>query len=199
MKNILSILIIILALQSSFAQKLIKDIDFDGKKDSVYMDDKESRIVCRLSTQNFKKIKSQPIEILNEMSGIIDAKNGFVFFNDWMRAGYKNHFRYNKKTKKIQLIGMSRYEFGNAVNDGSGESSVNLLTSDYIGNWNYFDDLANNEEGELVKLPTIKTKMKFQEINLEDFSEDTYFGFSERCSKLYYQQKEKIQKMKLKQ
>ena len=25
------------------------------------------------------------------------------------------------------------------VNDGSGESSVNLLTGDYIGNWNYYD------------------------------------------------------------
>ena len=32
----------------SFAQKLVKDIDFDGKQDSVYMDDKESRIVCKL-------------------------------------------------------------------------------------------------------------------------------------------------------
>lgn len=88
------------------AQKLTKDIDFDGKVDTVYMDTKESRIVCRLSTQNLKKIKSHPIEILNEMSGIIEAKNGFTFFNDWMRAGYKNQFRYNKKTKKIQLIGM---------------------------------------------------------------------------------------------
>lgn len=178
----------------SFAQKLVKDIDFDGKQDSVYMDDKESRIMCRLSSQNFKKIKSKPIELLTEMSGIVDAKNGFAFFNDWMRAGYKNQFRYNKKTKKVQLIGMSRYEFGTVVGNGSGESSVNLLTNDYIGNWNYFDDFANNEEGELVKIPTIKTKMKFKEINLEDFEEDTYFGFSDRCSELYYQQKEKMQK-----
>lgn len=165
----------------SFAQKLVKDIDFDGKQDSVYMDDKESRIVCRLSSQNFKKIKSKPIELLNEMSGIVDAKNGFAFINDWMRAGYKNQFRYNKKTKKVQLIGMSRYEFGNVANDGSGESSVNLLTGDYIGNWNYYDLLANK----LVKIPTVKTKMKFKEINLEDFEEDTYFSFADRCSELY--------------
>lgn len=80
------------------------------------------------------------------------------------------------------------------MGNGSGESSVNLLTHDYIGNWNYFDDLANNEEGELVKIPTIKTKMKFQVINLEDSSEETYFGFSEKCSELYYQEKEKMQK-----
>lgn len=106
-----------------------------------------------------------------------------------MRAGYKNQFRYNKKTKKIQLIGMSRFEFGNAANDGSGESSVNLLTNDYIGNWNVYDHLANNENGELIKLPTIKTKMKFGIINLEDFGEETYFNFSEKCSTLYYKEK----------
>lgn len=190
MKKLTSILIITFVTQISFAQKLVKDIDFDGKQDSVYMDQKESRIVCRLSSQNFKKIKSKPIEILNEMSGIVDAKNGFAFINDWMRAGYKNQFRYNKKTKRVQLIGMSRYEFGNAANDGSGESSVNLLNGDYIGDWNYYDLLTNK----LVKIPTIKTKMKFKEINLEDFEEDTYFGFADRCSELYYQQKAKMQK-----
>lgn len=194
MSKVKLIFIITFVTQINFAQKLVKDIDFDGKQDSVFLDQKESRIVCRLSTQNFKKIKSKPIEILNEMSGIVDAKNGFAFINDWMRAGYKNQFRYNKKTKKVQLIGMSRYEFGNAANDGSGESSVNLLTGNYIGNWHYFDLLANNEEGELVKMPTIKTKMKFKEINLEEFEEDTYFGFSERCAELYDQQKEKMQK-----
>ena len=85
---------------------------------------------------------------------------------------------------------MSRYEFGNAVNDGSGESSVNLLTGDYIGNWNYYDHLANNEAGELVKIPTIKTKMKFKVIHLEDFGEDVYFDYGERCAALYYKQKE---------
>lgn len=195
MKKISLIFVLIFfATQISFAQKLIKDIDLDGKKDTVYVDNTEFRIICQLSTQNFKKIKSKQIEILNEMSGIVEAKNGFSFFNDWMRAGYKNQFRYNKKTKKIQLIGMSRYEFGNAANDGSGESSVNLLTGDYIGNWNYYDFLANNEEGELIKMPTIKTKMKFKEINLENFEENTYFGFADRCSELYYQQKEKMQK-----
>lgn len=49
-------------------------------------------------------------------------------------------------------------------------------------------------KNKLISIPTIKTKMKFQEINLEDFSEETYFGFSEKCSELYYQQKEKMQK-----
>lgn len=90
----------------------------------------------------------------------------------------------------MRLIGMDRYEFGNAANDGSGESSVNLLTGDYIGDWNYYDPSANEEAGELIKIPTIKTKMLFAKIYLEAFSEETYFGYAERCSELYSQRKE---------
>jgi hypothetical protein len=81
---------------------------------------------------------------------------------------------------------MSRYEFGNAVQDGSGESSVNLLTGDYIGNWNYFDIVTDR----LVKIPTIRKKMKFKPIILEDFSDDTYFNYAEKCAELYNRQKE---------
>lgn len=167
---------------------LIKDLDFDGVNDSVYIDIDKSTIVCRLSTQKFRKISSKPIDILNLSAGIIDAKNGFIFYNDWMRAGYKNQFRYNTNTKKVQLIGMSRYEYGNAAHDGSGESSLNLLTGDYIGNWNFFD----LESDKLIKIPTIKSKMKFGIINLENFGEDTYFDYAERCSELYYKNREKI-------
>ena len=80
---------------------------------------------------------------------------------------------------------MSRYEFGPANNDGSGKSSVNLLTGDYIGNWNYSD----LESDSLIKIPTIETKMKFKIINLEDFSDETYFNYSEKCSELYHKHK----------
>jgi hypothetical protein len=169
---------------------LVKDIDDDNVKDTIYVDLEKSTIVCKLSSNGFKEISSKPIGILNLQSGVIETRNGFEFFNDWMRAGYKNKFIYNNKTKKIQLIGMSRYEYGNAVHDGSGESSVNLLTADYVGDWNYFDLLANNEEGELVKIPTIKIKMNFEVINLEDFDEEIYFDYAERCAKLYHKYKE---------
>ena len=166
--------------------KLVKDIDNDGKNDTIYLNVEKSTIICKLSTLSYDSVSSKPIEILNESSGIIETKNGFAFYNNWMRAGYANQFRYNYKTKKIQLIGMSRYESGNAANDGSGESSVNLLTGDYIGNWNYFDE----EKYSLINIPTIKTKMKFNTINLQDFSDETYFEYAERCAELYYRRKE---------
>jgi len=186
MKKNIIILTLTIVTNFTFGQnKLVKDIDNDGKNDTVFIHVEKSTIVCKLSTLNYESISSKPIEILNEPSGIIETKNGFAFFNDWMRAGYKNQFRYNSKTKRIQLIGMSRYEFGNAANDGSGESSVNLLTGDYIGNWNYYD----MEKDSLIKIPTIRTKMKFKTINLEDFSDETYFNYAEKCAELYHKYK----------
>ena len=186
MKNIILIFTLIIVANFTFGQnKLVKDIDNDGNNDTIFLDVEKSTIVCKLSTLNYDSVSSKPIDILNEPSGIVETKNGFAFFNDWMRAGYKNQFRYNSKTKKIQLIGMSRYEFGNAANDGSGESSVNLLTGDYIGNWNYYD----MEKERLIKIPTLRTKMKFKTLNLEDFSDETYFNYAERCAELYNKHK----------
>ncbi len=84
---------------------------------------------------------------------------------------------------------MNRYEFGPASNDGSGESSVNLLTGQYIGNWNYYD----LKKEELIKIPTIKSKMIFPKIYLENFSEKIYLDYSEKCSSLYIKRKNKLQ------
>ena len=168
----------------------VKDLDNDQIKDTVFFDYEKSIIVCKLSSQNFKPIESTPIEITNGFrTYVYETKNGFGFANHWMRAGYENQFRYDSKSKRIQLIGMSRYEYGNAANDGSGESSVNLLTNDYIGNWYYYDECREK----LTKVPTIKAKMPLGKIYLEDFSEETYFGYAEKCAELYHIHKEKKQ------
>lgn len=166
-------------------EKLIKDLDNDTVNDTAYLDRKRAVVVCKLSSQGFKTMESRPIEILNDQSDVTATKNGFEFSNHWMRAGYQNQFRYNPKAKKMQLIGMMRYEFGPANNNGSGESSVNLLTNDYIGKWNYFDD--NKER--LISMPPIKTKMVFPITWLENFGEQTYFDYAEKCAALFVKQK----------
>lgn len=183
MKKIVLITSLLLIKLSAFAQeKLVKDLDFDGKKDTVYIDQKEFRIICRLSTQNFIKLKSKPIEMSSDNTFIKAKRNGFELRNSWMRAGFACQFRYEKVEKRIRVIGFTEYNFGNAVNDGSGEASANLLTGDYIGNWHYFDHLANKERGELVKIPTIKTKMKFKKIYLEEFNEESYYALSDKSA-----------------
>lgn len=179
MKKIVLITSLILLKISAVAQqKLIKDIDFDGKRDTVYIDQKALQIVCRLSTQKFKKLKSKAIEMSSDNTYIKSTRNGFELRNNWMRSGYACQFRCERSEQRIRLIGITEYAFGNAANDGSGEASANLLTGDYIGDWNYFDHLGNNEKGELVKIPTIKTKMKFNKTYMEEFSEESYFSYS---------------------
>lgn len=107
-----------------------------------------------------------------------------------MRAGYANQFRYEEKDKKIRLIGMSRYEFGPASNNGSGESSVNLLTNSYIGEWNAYE----SEKERLIKMPTLATKMYFPKIYLENYDESYQDNYQEQCSALYYKQRSKYEK-----
>jgi len=178
MKNIILIISLLLGQLYAFAQeKLVKDIDFDGRNDTVYIDQKLQQIICRLSTQNFKKLKSKTFEMSGDNTFIKSIRNGFELRNNWMRSGFACQFRFEKVEKRIRLIGITEYAFGNAANDGSGEASANLLTGDYIGNWNYYDHLAKNEKGELVKIPTIKTKLKFNKIYLEGFNEESYFSY----------------------
>jgi hypothetical protein len=166
-------------------EKLTLDLDGDNVADSLYLDSNSSKIICKLSTQNFQKIESKFVD--SESSSWLEGtKGGFVYHQSFMRAGYACQFRYDKKIEKIQLIGMSRYEFGNAANDGSGESSVNLLTDDYIGNWHYYD----HEKDKLMAIPPIKTKMHFEKIYLESFSSDTYFDYGTRCAELCHKYKE---------
>lgn len=185
-KNCLTIFFCVISCSYAFSQeKLIKDIDFDNIRDTIYLDTKKAVIVCQLSSKSFKKIKSKAIEILNRNSGIVKTKNGFEFQNNWMRGGYANQFRYDKNAKRIRLIGMSGYAYSSG-GDGGSNSSVNLLTNDYIGYWNYYDRAKNV----LIKMPPIKTKMQFKKIYLEDFNEETYFSYADSAEKLRAQREE---------
>lgn len=183
-------MILIQALNVVSQEKLSKDLDGDSKPDTVYFDAEKSRIICLLSTQNFVAIQSKEIEVFGDNVNVTATKDSFAFGVNWMRSGYSTQFRYEKRTKKIRLIGMSRYEFGPASNDGSGESSINLLTNSYIGKWNYFSD----KKMELIKMPTIKTTMILPKTYLETFDEKIAFAYSEKCSELFGKKKALLMK-----
>ena len=116
--------------------KLVKDLDGDGRMDTVYVEyvlandtvsENHSLIVCRLSSRQFQKHTSHSIRInywdFPEIrNGFTATKNGFEFSVDYKRDGIKGQFRYDKQTEKMQLIGMSRYEIGNAEGGGKGIS-----------------------------------------------------------------------------
>jgi hypothetical protein len=181
-------LILILFSISSFSQ-VTKDLDGDKIMDKVYYDSASSIIVCKLSTNKFKAIKSKANLSDEEQCGVRTTKNGFEFFIDYMRAGFAHQFRYDIKSKKIQLIGMSRYEYGPASNDGSGKSSVNLLTNNYIGEWYHYD--LNKDK--LIKMEVIKTKMIFQKMYLENYDGGYQSIYEEKCVQMYRKMKKKYQ------
>lgn len=203
-KTITALFFSILFASGAFAQdKLIKDLDGDGIKDTVCIatyilqcdstGENHTKIICCLSSQQFQEIQSEKIMIdywtfFEIQSGLVSTKNGFEFYVDYTRDGLKGQFRYNKQKKKIQLIGMSRYETGDADGDRKGKSSVNLLTNEHIGDWCVYDYNLDK----LFKVPTIKTKMFFGTIYLEEFSDETLLDYSRRCQHITYERKMKL-------
>jgi hypothetical protein len=192
MKKTLCILLILYSYLPLQAQDiLIRDLDLDRIADTVRLNRDEGTIMCRLSTQAFRPVHSKSTE-MDDNSYLKETRNGFEFRHNWMRAGYACQFRFDGKLRKMQLIGMSRYEFGNAANDGSGESSINLLTGDYIGNWNYYD----MEHDELIKMKPIKLKMPLPNTYLDQFSEDIYYRYANQCSNLFVSNKKADRKQR---
>jgi len=171
-------------------ERLVKDLDNDKIKDTVYFDFENSVIVCKLSSRKFEAMQSQPIGTPNFVMGIYETTEGFSFENRWMRGAYRSDFQYEPETEKIRLVKMSEYESGNAIGDGSGESHINLINGYFIGDWYYF----TMDKGELVKIPAIKTIMPFPDIYLEDFGEDSYYEYTEKSASLYYLHKTRIQR-----
>jgi hypothetical protein len=167
---------------------VLKDLDHDGVKDSCIYNPNRSVLTCKLSSQHFKSMRSKSNLTDEWNSGIRATKNGFEFYVNYMRAGFSHQFQYNGQTKKIRLIGMNRYEFGNAANDGSGKSSVNLLTNDYMGEWNYY----NLDRQKLIKMGTIRTKMYFPKVTLENYDGGFQSDYAEKCSTLYENKKQKM-------
>lgn len=160
---------------------LVVDLDLDKNADSVFYDRQSSLIICKLSTQGFLAIQSDTIKNTDPMSHISISIKGFRFTNDWMREGYHCEFAYNKELKKIQLVGIDRYAFGPANNDGSGESALNLLTGDYRGKWHYYDERRE----QLVKMPVLKKKIVLPATYLQNFSDGIFYEYENICRSYY--------------
>lgn len=184
-------LLLILTFPTLFsAQEKMLSADFDGDsiKDKVYLDSNSSSVVYQLSSQKFKKVLSDHFEDSGEIF-FDKTKNGFKINLNQMRASNSYQFRYEKETGKMRLIGMEREEFGPANNDGSGESSVNLLTNTYIGEWNYFDD----NKMKLVKMPPIKKKMVFPKTYFDSLG-NVFSTYIDKDTSYYLKEKKRLYK-----
>jgi len=157
------------------------DMDLDRRPDTIIFDKSRAIIVCKLSSQKFRETKSKVLAFDGRQTGIKKKGDGFSYTVPHMWSGYKCDFAYNKALKKIQLVGMRRYEFGPANNDASWESSVNLLTDDYTGVWNYYE----LEKNELIEMPAIKRKMVLPKTYLETFDDRIASQYISRCAALF--------------
>jgi len=164
------------------------DLDSDKKMDTIIFNRLNALIVCKLSSQKYKAVQTLELAFEEPQAKIREMGNSFVYVVPSMRAGYHAEFSYNKTVGKIQLVAIDRYEFGPANNDGSGESSVDLLTNKYEGDWNYYD----LEKKKLVKIPTIRTQMVLPETFLENFDDGIIYRYIEMCSNIYLTQKNKL-------
>jgi hypothetical protein len=174
----------------SFGQEnnLYIDLDHDKKLDSIFYNNENAVITCKLSSQKFKVISSLPQEhIGNDLHGINETKSGFEFYNDDMRSGHKCQFQYDTTTKRIKLIGIYVYNYGGASHDGAGNSSINLLTRECEGQWEYYKDIFK-----LVKTPHLKCKMYLPETFLEDFGEDQPDEYATKASAFYEKERDKL-------
>jgi hypothetical protein len=167
MKTKFTLLFLFISLISFGQDNLHIDLDNDQIIDSLTFDREKTIIICKLSSQKFKASKSLPLDIPGDVMGIKTTKTGFIFFCSFMRLGYENQFRYNPKAKKMQLIGINYEAMGNALNDESGQSSWNVLTSKYVGNWNYYDE----KKKKLIGIPTVIRKKNIKLIYLETFDD----------------------------
>lgn len=153
--KLITTLILLLASTNLYAQetKVTADLDGDGKPDKFWIN--ADKLQYQLSTQKNVTKSSKPLDIGGLNNSLSVSKN-VVEISMWaMRSGFSLKFRYDKAKGDFRVIGYDSENFGPASNDGSGKSSYNLLTGDYVANWNHYD----MEKEQLIPDPTIKKKL----------------------------------------
>jgi hypothetical protein len=169
MKSTLLPFLLFLAVTTFGQNKISYDLDTDGKVDKLELvnTDDGMKITYALSSQGNKVISTQNITTAGDQRTVSMSKNVVVLAINYMRASYTYKFRYDPKLKQIKVIGYDNEQFGNAVNDGSGMSSYNLLTGAFEANWNHWND----KKKQLIPDPKISKKLPIKTYLLKDFSD----------------------------
>jgi hypothetical protein len=146
-------------------QKIV--FDFDGDKKADVFQIKDGKLSYALTSQGNKTITSKGGSYADQT--YLELKGNVVIYHCiFMRASNTFKFRYDARLKAIRLIGYDNEQFGNAVNDGAGLSSYNLLTGDYKAQWNYFDQ----KKGELIAAPPVSKKYPAKVYLVKDFGDE---------------------------
>ncbi len=167
-------IIIFCQLSMSAQTALEYDFDGDGKTDRVsliqqedefHMSD-EYKITYFLSASGMT-FTTPTLTSGGQSRTLKLQKNVVVLACQFMRAENTFKFRYDPKLKQMKLIGFDNVQYGNAANDGSGNSSYNLLTGVYEATWNYYD----HKKEQLIALPKVTKKYPIKNFTLNKFSD----------------------------
>lgn len=151
-----------------------KDFNSDGKEDlfAVVHRGEENKLFVAISNANSTYTYSShpPIEYFNCCDRIEQKGNIIKIYSNGMRYFESYTFRFNKANKTFDFIGFDSENFGNAIHDGAGTVSFNLITGNYESSINHVPmDASSPEEGKIVqtklkrKLPKIYTVNNFNE------------------------------------
>jgi hypothetical protein len=151
------------------------DFNGDGKQDvfAVINKGEDTKLFAAVSNAKGAYVVSTH-STLNffDCCNRIELKGNIVkVFSNGMRYFENYTFRYNKTNFGFDVIGFDSESFGNAVHEGAGARSLNLITGDYISIHQEVD-INNPENYDVVqkkkklKLPKKYTLKNFNELLL---------------------------------
>lgn len=150
--------------------RMERDFNQDGRKDLVAVMQKGEQVklfaLISKGPKEFRTITHQNPDYFECCSTMEFVKNVLKLTTRGNRYFQTYTFRYNRQLSNFELIGYDSESFGNAIHDGAGTQSLNLLTGRYF----YSLYTATNEsdgkttEGNRrVKLPKKYTLSNFHE------------------------------------
>lgn len=167
---------------TTFAKGLVvKDFDGDGKFDKIAINFKTNKIDFFLSSSDYVKQNSLAFINLDQNTKIEETKKGFKLTNKIGDVLFTSYFRYNRKTKKMELFGIKRLMVSDDFTQENGESFYNATTKEYIAKWNSFDKTSNK----VIALPIYRTNIDLEAISLNDFNDVFLNRFSQQSLPLY--------------
>ncbi len=172
---------------------LTKYIDDDNIRDSVSYKDK--KIEVKLSTQNFKPIKSRFLkDIYFEYATCTIEEDclGFAFNVEYMGANMMTNnrscFRYDPHNQRLRLTKMITRISGSG---NEVEASVDILKGIFKAKWHlYYRDHSDNSYIH-EPLPIIKDTLHFSKMFLEDYDGSVFEKFEKRIDESFDQAQKK--------
>jgi hypothetical protein len=181
MKTSFIILILFFCLKLNAQTVVSIDFEGDGILDSAkIMNSKEGyKLLITLSTKGNKKYVSQEF-LGGQENSLLATNNVLRMHNQFMRGENTFTYKYDQKLKQVKVIGYDNTQYGSASNDGSGSSSYNVTTGQYVANWNHWNTKTNT----LDPVPKIIKKLPAKSFLFANFGDRMIDDFYNIDSKL---------------